>query len=141
MKIKLYVGCALGGLSGPEKNDFLEKVVKLKNNLKERGFDVLEFLGLGEQTPQEVYDHDIKGCVATCDAMLAICDHPSTGMGYEMATVIEKRGLSVLAVAHKDSFVSKVVRGISKPNFRFERYTDFEKEIPLLVEKYIKVSR
>lgn len=141
MKIKLYVGCALGGLKDTEKEEFLKQVVRVKESLGAKGFDVLEFMGLGEQTPREVYEHDILGCVTICDAMLAVCDYPSTGMGYEMAIVIEKRGLPVLAVAHKDTFVSKIVRGVSKPNFHFEYYTDFEKEIPVLAEKYLKKSK
>lgn len=141
MKTKLYVGCALGGLKDTEKEEFLKQIVRVKEVLRTKGFDVLEFMGLGDQTPLEVYEHDILHCVATCDAMLAVCDHPSTGMGYEMATVIEKRGLPVLVVAHKDAFVSKIVRGVTKPNFHFEYYTDFEKEIPVLAEKYLKKSK
>lgn len=140
-KIKLYVGCALGGLKDTEKEEFLKRIVRLKESLREKGFDVLEFMGLGEQTPQEVYEHDILGCVATCDAMLAVCDQLSTGMGYELGVVVEKRGLPVLAVAHKDSFVSKIVRGITKPNFHFEYYADFEKEVPELAGRYLKKTK
>ncbi|MES2088009.1 MAG: hypothetical protein V4467_03395 [Patescibacteria group bacterium] len=83
MKTKLYVGCALGGLTEDNKKEFLEKIVRVKNILRGQGFEVLEFVGLGEHTPAEIYQHDILGCVAACDAMLAICDYPSTGMGYD----------------------------------------------------------
>ena len=59
-------------------------------------------------------------------------------MGYELATVIEKRGLPVLAVARTGSVVSKVILGISKPNFRFERYNDLLKDVPILLESHLK---
>lgn len=140
MKIKLYVGCAILGFSDSERKKFLEQVTRVKAVLRAKGFEVLEFIGWGDHPASEVYEHDIVNCVSTCDAILAICDHPSTGLGYELATAIEKRGIPVLAVAHQDAHVSKVVLGISKPNFRFERYTDFEKEIPLLAERYLKSS-
>ena len=38
--------------------------------------------------------------------MLAICDYPSLGLGYEIATAVERQGIPVLAMAHKDSVIS-----------------------------------
>ena len=137
-KIKVYVGCAILGLGDSERKVFLKKVVLLKDLIRAQGFEVMEFIGRMDAPSREVYQNDIVECVGTCDGMLAICDHPSTGMGYELATVIEKRGLPVLAVARTGSVVSKVILGISKPNFRFERYNDLLKDVPILLESHLK---
>jgi len=118
---KVYVGCALS--HAPQ--EFKDKVEALKKRLN--GFcEVLEFLGTTAGTPRDVYNHDINDCVKESDLIVAICDFPSTGLGYEIATQLEDRGMPVLAVAHKNSKVTRLIQDIGKPHYEFLRYGKFE---------------
>lgn len=127
MKKKLYIGCSLTLLPPDKKDAFLQMITEIKKELTE-SFEILEFKGLNDLltdnplTPQEIYNFDIKECVMKADCMLAFCDYPSTGLGYEMATAVEKLDIPVLAVAHKDSVVGRIIRGIDHPNFQFMYY-------------------
>lgn len=139
MKKKLYIGCALTNLPADEKDKFLAMIKEIKKELG-KSFEILEFLGIGDigntrpYTPQEIYDYDIRKCVMKADCMLAICDYPSLGLGYEMATCVEKRGALVLAVAHKDSVVGRLIRGIDHKNFNFLYYNSVEEIIKKTLE-------
>lgn len=131
--IKIYVGCSLTHAS----EEFKQSVEDLKNKL--RGHKtILDFLGLEAGTEENVYLHDIKN-VETCDLFLAICDHPSLGLGYELATAVEKYGKPTLAVAHNDTKVTRMILGINHPNFSFKRYKDLS-EVPALVEEMIATA-
>ncbi len=124
MKKKLYIGCALTHLPVEKKRDFLDMLIKLKKELGEH-FEILEFIGkndVADLPPLDVYIHDIKNCVMKVDCMLALCDYPSLGLGYELATAIEKQGIPVLAMTHKNNFVSRLIRGINHPKFKFMTY-------------------
>jgi len=117
-KLKLYVGCSL--THAPQ--EFMDNIANFKEALSSK-FEILEFLGL-KGTPREAYEKDIQECVAECDLMLSFCDFPSLGLGYELGTAIEKYSKPVLAVAHKDSFVSNLIIGIDHPMYNFDRYSD-----------------
>ncbi len=134
---KLYIGCALTRLPPDEERDFLEMIAKPKLGLKNH-FEIVQFIGVTglapKATPLEVYTHDIKNSVMKADCMLAICDHPSLGLGYEIATAVEKQGIPVLAVAHKDSLISKLIRGIDHKNFHFIYYDSADE----IIEKTLK---
>ena len=124
LKRKLYIGCALTKLPPDQKDNFLKMITQIRKELGEN-FEVMEFLGItGPSTamPKMVYDHDIKNSVMKADYLLAICDHASLGLGYEIATAVEKMGIPVLAVARKDSIVSNLIRGIDHKNFQFHYY-------------------
>ena len=131
MKKKLYIGCSLTLLPEDKKESFLEMIDLIRKELRE-SFEIIEFKGLADLltdkplSPQQIYDFDIRNCVMKADCMLAICDYPSTGLGYEMATAIEKRGIPVLAVAHKDQVVGRIIRGIDHKNFKFFYYNSVE---------------
>ncbi len=129
MKKKIYIGCALTHISSEKRKDFLQMIADIKIGLK-KDFEIVEFLGVtglaDDASPFEVYDWDIKKCVYKIDCMLAICDHASLGLGYEIATAVEKRGIPVLATAHKSSTVSKLIRGIDHNNFNFFYYDSVE---------------
>lgn len=139
MKKKLYIGCSLTLLPTDKKDAFLQMISEIKEKLG-KNFEILEFLGIGDLgserpfTPKEIYDYDIKK-VMEADCMLAICDYPSIGLGYEMATSIEKRGIPVLAVAHKDQIVGRMIRGIDRPNFEFFYYTSVQEIIEKTLNK------
>jgi hypothetical protein len=135
MKKKLYIGCALNHVP-KDKQDFLLMIPEIKEKLK-KDFDILEFRSSVHDfinnthsfSAKEIYEFDIQDSVMNADVMLAICDYPSLGLGYEMATAIEKRGIPVLAMAHKDSLVSRLILGINHPNFQFIRYDSVDEII------------
>lgn len=119
--IKLYVGCGL--THAPE--DFQQQVQELKDKLKNLPkVLVLEFLGTVSGTARDVYVHDIIECVGECDLMIAICDFPSIGLGWEMATQVA-RGEPLMAFAHRDSKVTRLILDPGLPNYFFYRYDDF----------------
>ncbi len=118
---KIYVGCAINNLTPEQKQLLFKVVVQVKNELRSH-FEVLEFLGTATGSPKDTYVRDIIECVNEADCMLAVCNHASTGLGYELAVAIEKRGIPVLAVAHHQSSVSRLIEGIDQPNYHFMRY-------------------
>lgn len=136
IKKKLYVGCAINNLPKEIKEHFLKQISDLKDSLR-NDFDVMDFIGIADGDPKLIYDHDIINCVGNADCMLAICDYPSTGLGYEIATAVEKRGIPVLAVAQKNSSVTRLVIGINKKDFLFERYESLL-EVKDMVIKVLK---
>lgn len=139
MKKKLYIGCALTNLPLDKKGEFLSIIRQVKNTLNEF-FEVIEFLGVDDASkasPLEVYNFDIKECVMKADCMLAICDYPSLGLGYEIATAVEKRGIPVLAIAHRDSEVTRLIRGIDHPGFSFKTYNSIEEIIKATKAKFL----
>lgn len=127
---KIYVGCSLTHAS----EEFRQSVEVVKNELRNHK-TILDFLGLEAGTEENVYLHDIEN-VKACDLFVAICDHPSLGLGYELATAVEKYGKPTLAVAHADTKVTRMILGINHPQFSFKRYTHIS-EIPALVEEKI----
>jgi len=140
MKKKLYIGCALTHLPKDKESDFLRMIEEIKKKLGD-SFEILEFLSAGknpEALPLEVYTHDIKNSVCKADALLAICDHPSLGLGYEISTAVEKCGIPVLAMAHKDVFVSRLIRGIDHPNFKFMHYDSSDDIVQKTIELLTK---
>lgn len=116
-KRKLYVGCALQ-FAPPE---FVTAIRVLREELKEH-FQVLEFKFPHPGSNRDVYTLDIKKHIVKCDLMLAICDHPSTGLGYEMATAIEKHNKYVLCLAHTKAGPSRLILGITSRRYEFNRY-------------------
>lgn len=140
--MKLYIGCALTwAMPGPEPEEFTTfrtEVRELIQHLKKTGtYDILEFVGLsGGRSPAEcrnVYQYDVHQCVGQCDVFLAICDWPSLGLGYELSTAVEKRGIPTLAVARRDVNVTRLVLGIDHPEYRFRSYDVLKRDIPLFL--------
>lgn len=135
--IDIYVGCSL--TQAPQK--FRRDVEDLKESLRRKGWRVADFVGLSGGTSAEecraVYTHDIKRFVSECDLLVAICDFPALGLGYEMGTAIEKRGIPVLAVAHEKSHVTRLVLGIDHPRYTFRRYRSLS-EVPVMVEEKVR---
>ncbi|HEV8677507.1 MAG TPA: hypothetical protein VN701_01610 [Candidatus Paceibacterota bacterium] len=135
MKLRLYVGCALTE-APPE---FRERVEELKALLRPR-YDVLEFLGLMAGTPADVYETDIQANVCTADVMLAICDYPSTGLGFELAVAVRERRIPVLAVAHEKKRITRLVLGLPEHhgNAGFKTYRDLLGDVPRLLEQKVE---
>lgn len=118
-KLTVYVGCALSHAS-----DEFKKSVELFKKKLGTIVNVLDFKGEIIGTAREVYLWDIHECVYKCDFMVAICDLPSTGLGYEMATQIEKREKPLLAIAQKESVITRLILDTGHPQFTFRRYDD-----------------
>jgi hypothetical protein len=129
-KKKLYFTCALSGLPWEHR----EEMIALRDSLADE-FEILEFCDPREMTPQEIFEFDIDHCVANADIILAICDKPSLGAGYEIGTMAEKWGKPVFAVAHRDNTtLSSLITGNTRPNFEFARYDDVSEIKGMLVE-------
>ena len=139
MKKKLYIGCALTNLPSEKKDEFLQMIAKIKKELS-KSFEILEFLGIDDLktdkpfTPLEIYNFDIKNCLMQTDYFLAICDYPALGLGYEIGAAVEKRGIPVLAMAHKDSKISRSIKGIDHKNFHFFYYESVDEIIERTLE-------
>src|SRR5438067_586788 len=119
MMKKIYVGCSL--THAPE--EFKQGIIALKQQLSKQHI-ILEFLGLVNGTSEEVFEHDTN-CVKQCDLFIAECSHPSIGLGYELGTALAL-DKPVLAVAHKDAKVTRLVLGVTHPKYTFRRYDDME---------------
>ncbi|HVS79118.1 MAG TPA: hypothetical protein VHD84_02425 [Candidatus Saccharimonadales bacterium] len=135
-KKKLYVGCALTHAT----EEFRASIEKLKGTLRAEGYVILDFFWVKEAdpTPKDVFEWDIRNCVKNCDGFVAICDHPSLGLGYELAEAANL-GKPILGVAHKDTKVTRLILGAADvlPNFQFERYGNLDKDIVPLVNKWL----
>ena len=134
--IQIYVGCSLTQAPG----EFRQGVEDLKSALRREGYDIPDFLGLVAGTPLDVYEVDIHERVAQCDMLLAICDFPSIGLGWEMGTAVEKHRKPVLAVVHRKTQLTRLVVGADcarNPLYRFEQYDDWE-EVIALVDEFIR---
>lgn len=119
--ISIYVGCALK--HAPE--EYKEQIRLLKQKLATiKGLHVLEFVENQKATPHEIYRNDISHCVMNCDLMVADFSFPSLGLGYEVATMIEKRNKLVIGFAHKNAVVSSLILGIPNENFSFQYYSE-----------------
>lgn len=115
---KVYVGCGL--THAPI--EFQNEVEAFKEKLRSIA-TVMCFLGCGSgATPNQVYQWGIHDCVYKSDLMIAICDFASTGLGYEIATQVEKRQKPLLAMAHDDAKVSDLILDTRQPGFVFRRY-------------------
>ena len=114
--MKLYVGCSLTG--APEA--FVREVEKLKDDLRRDGHEVFDFLGLVAGTPKDVFEYDIRHCIADCDRFIALCDLPSTGLGCEIIAALFIYGKPTLALAQKNAIVTRLVVGIQSPIYRYQ---------------------
>lgn len=131
-KAKLYVGCALKNAP----REFVDGVLAMREKLKaDPRLEILEFLGPG--LPQDVYRRDIHECVEASDLMVAICDLPSLGLGYEMATHVKHHKRPLLALAREGAVVSGLIEGIhGEGPFAFRRYRDIS-DVPHIVSSWL----
>jgi 2'-deoxynucleoside 5'-phosphate N-hydrolase len=111
--------------------EFKNQMLAFRKKLQEE-YEVLEYFGSTLAEAGEVYEHDIN-CVKNCDMVLAEVTYPSTGVGIEMATALSL-GKKVIAVAKEEALVTRMVIGITHPNFKFFRYQNTEELFKLLKE-------
>jgi len=89
-------------------------------------------LGLISGTSEDVYNYDIHRNVGLCDIFIGDCTYPSTGLGWELGTAVEKRKIPVLAIAHVSSKVTRLVKGAEctkNPQYHFKTYERLEEII------------
>jgi hypothetical protein len=138
-KVKVYVGCALTGAPV----EFTEQVSVFKKQLQAEipECEVMEFLGLIKGDERDVYRWDIRECVGKADFFIGFCDVAAIGLGYELATAIEKRGIPTVAVAHGDKKVTRLVKGIhdTKGPFRFQTYGDISEVIGMVKDDILAI--
>jgi hypothetical protein len=146
-KVKLYIGCCL--TSAPEA--YKRRIELLKDEFRKHDFvEILDFLpplpgeAQSRATPRDVYHNDIHGCVGVAHVMIAEVSLPSTGLGQELGTAIEKHSIRVMMCATKRSRVSRLTLGAAEheynPSVTFKHYNKsiiellpyFLKEIALL---------
>ncbi len=142
--VKLYVGCGL--TYAPQ--EYKDQIASFKNKLRSiEWIEVLDFWNAnsasnGKQPDShEIYCTDIHECVGNAHAMIGELSYPSTGLGWELATSIEKHGIRVLMCAHKDALVSHLPIGaslydVNKRSTSFIRYKEsIEELIPFFLEE------
>ena len=132
----LYVACALTGAS----DEYIDGIENLKRTLEVvHGINVLHFLGLGPQSPLEVYEWDIEECVSKCSAFLGIyAGVNSDGRGYETRVAVERR-IPMLGVALKTDRVSKVITGAyEKHDQPFAIVRNLQDDVPPMAARQFK---
>jgi hypothetical protein len=111
-KLRVYVGCGLTHAPKKYKKDIVDFKEKLGTI---PWIMVLEFVTptsvLPDPDPLHIYTNDIHACVGTAHAMLAELSYPSTGLGHELGTAIEKHGIRTLMCARKDALISHLPQG------------------------------
>jgi len=65
---------------------------------------------------------------------LVECTHTSTGLGYELGTALAMNK-PILAVAHKDAKVTRLVLGVTHRKYTFRRYDEMEDVVTIVDEK------
>lgn len=132
MKKKIYIACSLTHAPA----EFKAAVETLKENLRKE-YEILDFIGLVNGTAQDVFEWDLN-CVRICDLLVADCTYPALGVGMEIGTAlaINKK---TLIIAHKDAKVTRIVLGITHPQFTFKRYDDLEEVVNFVKEKMANV--
>lgn len=134
-KKKIYVGCALTHAT----EEFRQSIERLKGTLRAEGYDVLDFMWVkGGSDPVEIYKWDIEHCVKNCDAFVAIADHPSLGLGFELGEAARLKK-PTLVLAHKDALVARIIIGAAEvlDSFKMQRYQDLDKDVLPLVNKWL----
>lgn len=134
--VQVYVGCAL--THAPK--EFKDAVEDFKKQLNEFCI-VLEFLGLTAGTPRDVWVHDIERCVMCCDLFIAISDHPSIGLGVELAVQIVHRKKPAIVVAQEDLRITRLILDPEvEGDFQFVTYKHLSDLIPLIKAKVATIQ-
>lgn len=127
-EVLVYIGCALTHAT----QEFREEVEALKKELSEF-CTVLQFLGLTSGTSRDVWIHDIERCVMRCNLFVAICDHPSIGLGVEFGVQTVYRQKPTIAAANYKSTVTRLVLDPKlEGQFEFVRYECLLELVPLI---------
>jgi nucleoside 2-deoxyribosyltransferase len=123
---KIYLACALNQVP----DEFTQRIQTIRSQIAGLG-EILDFVGLRPDiTAQEVFDHDIH-CVKSADIIIAFVDYPSLGLGIELGFALN-HGKQIVALAQTDSQVTRMVTGITSPQFRLFRYIDIDEAVEII---------
>ncbi len=131
--MKLYLGCSLTH----SKKEYHKKISELRDKLR-KDYIVFDFIGLIKWTNETVYNND-RNCVKTSDIIIVDCSYPSTWLGYEIWMAVEL-WKPVLAFAKNKALVSRLILWITKPNFSFERFSDFDDLYNKIIKRLKKIN-
>ena len=143
--MKIYIGTSLTHASQEHRDlikEIRDEIAKIDN------VEILEFFSDPKdfdkpQSVSDIYNHDIHHCIANADIFIAECTYPSTGLGWELGTAVEKRGILTIALAKKGSRVTRLLLGAEgekNKNFYFREYKDkddFIKIVKSFISNYI----
>lgn len=117
--MNVYVACALTHVPADKKESFTSLLNETKQELKNFGFTVLDFLSAIKKDPQEreVYEFDIA-CLQKADCVLALGDYPGTGLGYELSYTTELRKIPTFVGVTDPNNISKLLRGVSHTHYK-----------------------
>ncbi len=119
---KVYLASSLTQSSGELKTIVEELKTKLRTACR-----MFEYFGLGPGQAREVYLHD-KKCIDESDFVVAECSQPSLGVGYEIGYALSA-GKKVYAFAKEGIVVSRMIIGITDPNFTYQTYKNVDEII------------
>jgi hypothetical protein len=112
-ELKVYIGCALSEHPKEVSEKMVEYVEYLKSNLSQFEMKILDFVTPSNNGKKNVYLTDMN-TIRTCDVVIALCHHPSTGLGMEIQEAIKNR-IQVIALSHrKRDKMSKMITGPCK---------------------------
>ncbi|MDB5255163.1 MAG: hypothetical protein JWL92_539 [Candidatus Nomurabacteria bacterium] len=146
-KLKVYIGCALS--HAPK--EYKLRIHSFKSELQKIPWiEVLEFVGaLNEEPdptrePLHIYTNDIHHCVGRAVAIIGELSMPSTGLGWELSTAVEKHCIRTMMCAKSGSNVSYVPLGAplheKNPHATFHWYEDSVLELlPYFLEELKKL--
>jgi hypothetical protein len=141
-KIKVYLGCAL--THSPVR--YKKKIKAFKLELQKIPYiEVLEFInsldGVPDpaKNPLHIYTNDIHDCVGCAKVIIGELSFPSTGLGYELSTAIEKHGIRTMMCAQKNAEVSYLLKGVvMHQNNECATFHQYEKSIIELLPYFLK---
>ncbi len=128
-RLNIYVGCSLTHATEAFKN----AIEDLKKELRNEHI-VTDFLGLEKGNERDAYEYNIEN-VKNCNLFVAECSYPSTGLGVEIGTALNLNK-PIIAVAHKDAKVSRLVQGVTHPKYIFKRYEELSEIVNLVKERF-----
>lgn len=110
--VKVYVGCAL--THAPKR--YKKQIAIFKNLLRNVPWiQVLDFVTANSLSevpdPLHIYTHDIHDCVGKADVIIAELSYPSTGLGWELGTSVEKHGIRTMMYIKKKILLSSLPKG------------------------------
>ncbi|MEZ4200542.1 MAG: hypothetical protein R3B69_03070 [Candidatus Paceibacterota bacterium] len=136
--VTIYVGMALTDAPESFRTDFQRD---LKRKLTEvAGVHILDFVGLEKGTAEDVYYHD-RDCTESAELCVFICDHPSIGLGMEIAFRIVT-GKPMLCFAAAGKKVTRMVTGACEAqSVEFHRYDNVLNIIFAVEEMLIRMQQ
>ncbi len=128
----VYIGMAL--THAPDQ--FRAMYSLLVTRIEAMGIEVLTFVGLTNGDALTVYDQD-RMCTENADLAIFICDHPSIGLGMEIAFRLATRK-PMLLFSHKNARVTRMLSGCAlRENISFLTY-ESPMEILVKVQEMIR---